>query len=115
VLVLDAKDKAPELKAKLEEARKKLTEAKKPLKLIKIRDQDFATVIIEPKPPEGADKEDEDEKGPAKKIEITFGQVDSALVLGDSQPALEKVVARLTGGSVPRCPKSARSRAARPR
>lgn len=101
VLVLDAKDKASELKAKLEEARKKLTDAKKPLKLIKIRDQDFSTVIIEPKAPEGADKEDEDEKGPAKKIEITFGQVDSALVLGDSQPALEKVVARLTGGSVP--------------
>jgi hypothetical protein len=101
VLVLDAKDKAPELKAKLEEARKKLTDAKKPLKLSKIRDQDFSTVIIETKPPEGADKWDEDEKEPAKKIEITFGQVDSALVLGDSQPALEKVVARLTGGSVP--------------
>lgn len=101
VLVLDAKDKAAELKTKLEEARKKLTDAKKSLKLTKIRDQEFSTVIIEPKAPEGEDKEDEDEKEPAKKVEITFGQVDSALVLGDSQPALEKVVARLTGGTVP--------------
>jgi hypothetical protein len=103
VLVLDAKDKAPELKAKLAEARQKLGEAKKTLKAEKIRDQDFTTVVIDPKPAKGAgnEEEEEDEKAPARKIEITFGQVDSALVLGDSVKALEKVVARLTGGSVP--------------
>ncbi len=101
VLVLDAKDKAPELKQKLTEARQKLGEAKKTLKSEKIRDQEFTTVVFEPKPAGGADQEDEDEKGPTKKVEITFGQVDSALVLGDSVKALEKVVARLTGGSVP--------------
>ena len=31
---------------------------------------------------------------------LTFGQVDSALVVGDSIKAIEKVVAKLTGGSV---------------
>lgn len=106
VLLLDAKDKAGELKAKLTEARQKLTDAKKTLKAEKIRDQDFTTVVIEPKP-EAAAKgaaepdEDEEEAGPKKKVEITFGQVDSALLIGDSPKALEKVVAKLTGGSVP--------------
>ena len=100
VLVLDAKDKAPELRLKLAEARKKLGEAKKTLKAEKIRDQDFTTVVIEPKAA-GAEAEDEDAKGPAKKVEITFGQVDTALLIGDSTKALEKVVAKLTGGSVP--------------
>lgn len=101
VLVIDAKDKSAELKAKLDEARKKLGEAKKTLKAEKIRDQDFTTVVIDPKPDKSADKEEDDEKGPAKKIEITFGQVDSALIVGDSTKAIEKVVAKLTGGSVP--------------
>lgn len=101
VLVIDAKEKSAELKAKLTEARKKLGEAKKTLKAEKIRDQDFTTVVLDPKPEKGPNKEDEDEKGPAKKIEITFGQVDTALLIGDSVKALEKVVAKLTGGSVP--------------
>jgi hypothetical protein len=104
VLLLDAKDKSAELKTKLAEARQKLSESKKTLKAEKIRDQEFTTVVIEPKPKpaEGAaGPEDADEAGPQKKIEITFGQVDSALLVGDNLKALEKVVAKLTGGSVP--------------
>ena len=34
-------------------------------------------------------------------MNLVFGQVDSALVVGDSVKSVEKVVARLTGGSVP--------------
>ena len=109
MLVLDTKDKADQLKAKLAEARQKLTEAKRPLRTEKIRDVEFTTVVLEPmKPKPGAprskeDEDEEDDKGgkTPKKTELTFGQVDSVLVVGDSIKAIEKIVAKLTGGSVP--------------
>lgn len=108
VLVLDAKDKSDQLKAKLAEARQKLTEAKKTLRTEKIRDVEFTTVVIDPpkpkaKTPKAKEEEDDDDKdGKAqKKTELTFGQVDSALLVSDSPKALEKLVAKLTGGSVP--------------
>ena len=109
VLVLDAKDRSDQLKAKLSEARQKLAEAKKTLKTEKIRDVEFTTVVIDPPKPKAKtpkSKEDEEEdydkdgKAP-KKTELTFGQVDSALLVSDSPKALEKLVAKLTGGSVP--------------
>lgn len=100
VLVLDARDKADQLRAKLVEARQKLTDAKKTVKTDRIRDVEFTTVVIEPKPAAG-DDEEEAPAGPPAKIELSFGQVDSALVFGNSLKALEKLVARLTGGSVP--------------
>lgn len=108
VLVLDAKDRSDQLKAKLAEARQKLAEAKKTLKTEKIRDVEFTTVVIDPPKPkaktpkakEDDDDDDKDGKAP-KKTELTFGQVDSALLVSDSPKALEKLVAKLTGGSVP--------------
>ena len=123
VLVLDTKDKADQLKTRLAEVRQKLTDAKKPLKMEKIRDLEFATVVIDRKQQKAkakaakgqaddkdADDDDDDDKDTAagdkaakvkKADEITFGQVDSVLLLGDSAKALEKFVARLTGGTVP--------------
>lgn len=122
VLVLDAKDKSSDLKTRLAETRQKLTEAKKPLKTVKIRDLEFTTVIIDrkamraktlaeakakAKPGEAVPEdlvEEADDANPAKEAkpsEITFGQVDSALLVSDSVTALEKFVARLTGGTVP--------------
>lgn len=114
VLVIDTRDKADQLKARLTEARQKLTEAKKTLKVEKIRDVEFTTVVIDPPPPRPRDKakpgdqeaeEAADEDGPpakaVKKSEITFGQVGSALLVSGSAKALEPFVARLTGGSLP--------------
>lgn len=115
IVVLDTKDKAPELKARLAEVRQKLSDAKRPVKIEKIRDIEFSTVTVVPKSPKDgeksgkSDKEDEedadgktDEKKSTGKTEFwTFGQVDSVLVVSDSVAALEKVVARLTGGSIP--------------
>ena len=108
VLVLDAKDKAPELKKRLEEVRKKLAEAGRNPKTDKIRDVEFTTVVIEPKPPapkKAGAKEDEDEeeevaKKPSKQTYV-FGQVDSALLISDAAAPLEKLVARIAGGAVP--------------
>ncbi len=128
VVVVDTKDKADQLKTRLAEVRQKLTDAKKPLKIEKIRDLEFATLVIDRKAmrakakaeakakaktgdkDKDADDDDDDDDAPApgdkpeaakKNTEITFGQVDSVFLLSDSPKALEKFVARLTGGSVP--------------
>ena len=124
VLVIDTKDKADQLKSRLAEVRQKLTDAKKPVKIEKIRDLEFATVVIDrkemkakakAKAAKGAandadDDDDDDDKDTAagdkavkakKTDELTFGQVDSVLLLSGSTKALEKFVARLTGGTVP--------------
>ena len=44
--------------------------------------------------------DDDDAKGEPRKIELSFGQVGSALVVTDSIKAIEALVAGLTGGSV---------------
>ena len=99
VVVVDTRDKSDQLKTRLAEVRQKLTEAKKPIRTEKIRDLEFTTVVIEP--PTSADAEpDEDDEKP-EKLELTFGQADSALVVATSTAGLDRVVARLTGGSVP--------------
>lgn len=108
VLILDAKDKSADLKTRLEEVRKKLTEAGRNPKTEKIRDVDFTTVVIEPKaaPAKPAGKkedEDEDDEVPVKPSKQTyvFGQVESALLIANSAVPLEKLVARIAGGTVP--------------
>ena len=114
VVVLDTKDKGSELKARLAEVRQKLADAKKPVKTDKIRDIDFSTVTVEHKAAKtdakngdaDKDKDDDDKKTDDAKDSDrtehwTFGQVDSVLLISDSPSALEKVVARLSGGSVP--------------
>ncbi len=106
VLVLDTRDQADQLKARLAEVRQKLSDTKKSVRSEKIRDLEFTTVTIEPTVPESDDSadrgsEDDQEAGPPKKMELTFGQADSALVVATSTAGLDRVVARLTGGTVP--------------
>jgi hypothetical protein len=131
VMVLDTKDKSDQLKTRLAEVRQKLSDAKKTVKTSKVRDLEFTTVVIEPavkksrstegarpkvgsnvsKPDDDDDDDDDDaskgtgsnggKRGLSKKAEWTFGQADTALVVGDSLSAVEKIVARLTGGAVP--------------
>ncbi|MBN8247743.1 MAG: hypothetical protein J0L84_09905 [Verrucomicrobia bacterium] len=105
VLVADARDQAGELTSRLTEVRSRLTEAKRTLRSEKIRDQEFTVVVIEPPAPETApeDKaaEPDDEEEKPEPWEICFGQVDSALVVASSTAGLDRIVARLTGGSVP--------------
>jgi len=110
VLVVDVRDKSDVLKARLAEVRAKLTEAKRPFRVERIRDVEFTTLVVEngsptkqaPQPgqdPDDADDADEAETG-VSKLELTFGQVDSVLVMGTAIPGLDRVVARLTGGTV---------------
>ncbi|MDB6026913.1 MAG: hypothetical protein JWM68_3136 [Verrucomicrobiales bacterium] len=110
VLLLDAKDKKEKLKTTLADLKKKWTEAGKELKTTKIRDLDFVTLIttddeidniwqkVFPDKDRDAAK---DAKKPAKKIEITIGQSESLLIVGNSVKPIEKILARQAGGLVP--------------
>ncbi|HAB16916.1 MAG TPA: hypothetical protein PLX89_18690 [Verrucomicrobiota bacterium] len=107
VLVVDSRDKADQLKTRLTEVRQKLSEAKKTVRTEKIRDLEFTTVEIERAAPteDAQDKDDpdgkDDDETKASKLELTFGQADSAFLLASSPKGLDRLVARLTGGTVP--------------
>lgn len=104
VLLIDAKDKSDQLKTLLQTVRQKMAELKRTTKATRIRDIDFTTLVIEAaSEPSGNGKKEDAEKAEAKadRLELTFGQVDSALVVSTSTAGLEPVIARLTGGTVP--------------
>ena len=119
VLLMDARDRADELRGRLTEIRTRLDTSRWTLRSRKIRDIEFWTLLVdrpliaggegeEPSAQpddEGNEAADGDavdgEDGPTEPWELTFGQVDTVLVLATGIEGLERVVARLTGGSVP--------------
>jgi hypothetical protein len=115
LLLLDAGVKANQLKRNLSDVRKKWVDAGKTLRTEKIRDVEFAILTLSsndvPKtlrrftdgpPREMPQVEDDSAVKPAEtKRELAVGQIESLLILGTSTKTIEKVVARLTGGSVP--------------
>jgi hypothetical protein len=110
VLLLDTKDKKDKLKTTLADLKKKWTDANKELKTTKIRDIEFLTLITTDEeidktlnkifPSKDADASSEPKK-PAKKIEITVGQSESLLIVGNTIKPIEKILARQAGGLVP--------------
>ena len=112
LLLLDAKDKSDQLKKNLTELRKKWVDAGKAIKIEKIRDVEFSIVPLTtndvpktlrqffPQRQEIQELGKEPKKDPSKG-ELVVGQYESLLIAGSSVKAVEKVVARLTGGSVP--------------
>ncbi len=119
LFLLDAKEKSGDLKKLLTELRQKWNERGVKNRIEKIRDLDFTAVTIpESAPPKAplkpgqrkpvADEEEEDDeagpegagksKGPS---EILVGQFESLLIAGDSAKAIEKLLVRLSGGSIP--------------
>jgi hypothetical protein len=121
LLLLDAKDKSEVLKKHLGDLKKKLAEGGKNLKTEKVRDVEITTVTVDldelgqtlskvlrgsGKDAAGAEqdapapKAEEGEKA-RHKVEVSFGQADALLAVGTSAKDLEKVLARLAGGSVP--------------
>jgi hypothetical protein len=125
LVLLDAKDKKGELGMRLAELRKKLTDANRKSRIEKIRDLEFTTLTLGtndlPKvlqdllasPDDSEDEEDEEEtpaaekdsppapKTESKPVEVTFGQFDSLLIVGDQPKVIEKVLIRQSGGPVP--------------
>lgn len=114
LLLLDSKDKSSQLKKNLADLRKKWVDASKNLRTEKIRDVDFTVLTLSsndmpktlrkllPKSDKVEELGDEkDTKKEPAKDELLIGQVESLLILGNSSKAVEKVVSRMTGGSVP--------------
>lgn len=113
LLLLDAKDKRDQLAKALAELRRKWVEGGKPIKAEKIRGVEFSIVPLTsndvPKTlkPFFPQRQEIQELGrePAKKTaspgELVVGQHESLLIVGTSAKAVEKVVARLSGGALP--------------
>jgi hypothetical protein len=120
VLLIDTKSHADQLKKNLAVIKKKWTDAEKPMKSTKIRDVEFTTYIasssdlpwpeIFPTAKSFLPAEEEAQpqaKPPPEKINLSVGQSDSLLLVSDSEQALEKILSRQAGSSVPALEESA--------
>jgi hypothetical protein len=109
ILLIDTKDRSPQLKTNLASIAKKWIDAGKAIKTQKIREVDFTTLIVHasdlswkkifPKLP-SQPVADADAKQPDKNTEISFGQIDSLLIASDSTAAIEKILSLQQGGLV---------------
>lgn len=114
-LLIDTKDQSERLKNQLTEVKKKWVDSGRQLKTDKIREVDFTTLLVrseelsrtlekafpsaaEPAD-DPADKSASDKK--EAKFEITFGQSDSLLIIGNTIKDVEKLLIRQSGGLVP--------------
>jgi hypothetical protein len=110
IFLLDTEDRAAQLRGNLADIRQKWAAAGKPMKTLKIRDVEFTTLVLSPdelswnkilSKPKEADADDDTGKASTNRVEITFGQADSLLLVSDSVQAIEKVLSRQTGGLLP--------------
>ena len=114
LLLVDTKEKSGQLKTNLTDLKKKWVDSGKQIKTEKIRDLEFATLIVSSNDiaktlkkalpvPGGSQEsfEDPDAKKTTPKSEIIVGQSDSLLIVGNSSKAIEKILIRLVGGLVP--------------
>ena len=115
LLLIDTKEKGSQLKTNLTNLRKNWVESGKALKTEKIRDYEFSVLSISsndmpktlrkffPSSPETQELGEDGnvKKTPPSKSELVVGSAESLLILGNSLKSAEKIVARLTGGSIP--------------
>jgi hypothetical protein len=108
LLMLDSKDKSDLLTAKLAEFKKKWTESGKEIRTEKIRDTEFSTIafskadveaVLQKAFPSG-DADSAEKSESTEKIELRVGQFKSLLIIGQGEKAIEKVLARQSGGLV---------------
>lgn len=120
IVILDTRDKAEQLKKNLAAVRTKLAESGRKVRTDRLREVELMTFAAEIdlahlgmpdasgelKPQAESSKERSSPAPPpvsktTTETEISFGQIDSLLLIGTSQRDLEKVIARLGGGTVP--------------
>lgn len=114
LLLADTKDRGNQLKKNLANLRKKWVDSGKPIKTTKIHEYEFTTLPVSsndvPKTlgkffhpaPEVHELGEENAPKPASpEQQLVIGQIESLLVIGNSTQPIEKVVARITGGTVP--------------
>lgn len=111
MLLIDTRDKAAEAGKLLAELKKRWVDGGRSLKTAKVRDVEFTTATVDggaiakslektfPKPP-GRARPPGDQSGD-RKGELSVGQSGSLLMIGNDPAAFEKVLVRLSGGSVP--------------
>jgi hypothetical protein len=111
LFLLDTKDRAAQLRTNLADIRQKWAAAGKPMKTRNIRDVEFTTLILSSeelswnkilsKPNRAPAEDDIVGKASTNKVEITFGQAGSLLLVSDSIQAIEKVLSIQAGGLLP--------------
>jgi len=111
LFLLDTKDRAAQLRTNLADIRQKWASAGKPMKTRSIREVEFTTLILSSgelswdkilsKPNRAVAEDDTAGKASTNKVEITFGQTGSLLLVSDSIQAIEKVLSRQAGGLLP--------------
>ncbi len=111
LFLVDTKDKSGVLKTNLATLKQKWIDGGKVAKTDKIRDIEFTTLVFSSDdvsktmdkvlPSTKKDKEQPEEKKPAKKNEWIVGQSDSLLIIGSSAKDIEKILIRQSGGGVP--------------
>jgi hypothetical protein len=110
IFLLDTKDRAAQLRTNLADIRQKWAAAGKPMKTRKIREIDFTTLVISSddlswdkiiSKPKSPAPNDAAAAPSTNKVEITFGQSGSFLLVSDSIEAIEKVLSRQAGGLLP--------------
>jgi hypothetical protein len=111
LLLMDAKDKGGLLATNLATLKKKWTDDGKPIHTETVRGVEFSVVPLSSNdipasltnffPRRLPDQELGRETKPVPDPQFVIGQFDSLLIAGSSIAAVEPVVARLTGGSVP--------------
>jgi len=114
LLLVDTKERSGQLKTNLADLKKKWVDSGKQIKTEKIRDVEFATLVLSSNDlvkslnkvlPVPAGNEGAFEEPGAKKTtprsEIIIGQSDTLLIIGNSTKVIEKNLITLTGGSVP--------------
>lgn len=114
LLLADTKEKSAQSKKRLAQLRQKWTESGKAVRIERIHGIEFMVLSVStndvPKtwrrffPGSSPVEELGDENAPKKpqpKSELVIGQADSLIIAGNSLQAVEKLVVRLSGGSLP--------------
>lgn len=107
LFIIDVKDKAEALKARLAEMTKRYSESGQQPKFEKLRDAEFVTfefteaAIDEVTGNLLAKEEDDEEEAKKRKVPFTIGQSQSLLIAARDPKDIEKVLARQAGGGVP--------------
>ncbi len=114
LVLLDSRTRSGQLSRDLADLRKSWLEAGKMLRTEKIRDVNFTVINLSSNDVPGTWRkffpatsevqevgDDAEAPKPASKAQLVFGQFESLLIAGNSVETVEKLMVRLTGGSMP--------------
>jgi hypothetical protein len=114
MLLIDTKGKSDQMKSLLAALKKKWVDSGKQIKTERVRDVEFSTLLVRrnelsstlkkvfpASDPGGDAPEKPDAQAKDSPLEITIGQSDSLLIIGNTAKGLEKVLIRQSGGSLP--------------